>query len=92
MQVKHCCRLDLELVTVEDIGLKIENFASCTTNSGSDVNLKTVNYAKGHDITWDLCFAHQVCKACKYTVGTSTSPAASKITPPVRQFSRSRRM
>lgn len=66
--------------TIEDFGVTMEDFASCTTDSGSDVKAMAVNFAKQHGISWDWCFAHMVCKACEHAFGTSPSPAASKNT------------
>lgn len=56
----------------------MDDFASCTTDSGSDVKVMTVNFAKQHGILWDWCFTHQVSRAYEHACGTAACPAASK--------------
>lgn len=63
--------------TIEGFGVMMEDFASCTTNGGSNVSAMAVNFAKQHRISWDWCFAHILCTACEHAFSTVASPAAN---------------
>jgi len=63
--------------TFKDSRVSMEDFVSCTTDSGSDMMVMAVNVAKEQSILWDWCFANQVHKACEHAFGTGASPAAS---------------
>lgn len=63
---------------MEDFGLDVAKFASCTTDSGSDVKSMCVNHANRVGIKWDWCISHMANKACEHAFGTSADPAKSK--------------
>ena len=58
--------------------MKPEDFASCTTDSGSDIRAMCVNQARDFGIQWDWCTSHMVNKACEHAFCTSLDPAKSK--------------
>lgn len=64
--------------TTENVGVTMEDFASCTTGSGLDAKIMAVNYAKYHDVLWGWCFAHHVYKVGEHALGTAASLAAPK--------------
>ena len=64
--------------TLEEFDLKPEDFASCTTDSGSDIKAMCVNQARDFGIQWDWCTSHMVNKACEHAFGTSLDPTKSK--------------
>ena len=64
--------------TLNDFGLDGTDFASCTTDSGSDVNSMCLNHTNRVRIEWDWCVSHMANKACEHGFGTAADPAKSK--------------
>lgn len=60
---------------IEDFGLKVTDFASCTTDNESGVKSMCVNHARGTGILWDQCTSHMTSKAFEHAFGTSNDPA-----------------
>lgn len=65
--------------TLDEYGLKLENLAGGTTDSGPDVKAMCVNFLlKQRQISWDWCDCHLTCKAAENAFGTCADPAKSK--------------
>lgn len=63
---------------IAEFDLKVEDFASCTTDSAPDVKAMCVNLASKQGVEWDWCVGHLMSKACEHAFGTSAAPAGSK--------------
>ncbi|CAN0062988.1 unnamed protein product, partial [Sphacelaria rigidula] len=61
-----------------DFGLEVGDFASCTTDSGSNNKTMCVNHASRVGIEWDWCVSHMANKAREHGLGTAADPAKSK--------------
>jgi len=82
------CLWKIFQATIAEVGLTPADFASCTTDSGSDVKAMCVNLACEHykyvddpnarPLEWDWCNAHLVSKACEHAFGTCAAPAQTK--------------
>ena len=64
--------------TLEEFDLKPEDFASCTTDSGSDIKAMCVNQARDFGIQRDWCTSHMVNKAFEHAFETSLDLTKSK--------------
>lgn len=49
---------ELFYATIEEVDLKVTDFASCTTHSRSDVKSMCVNHQSKHKILWGCCASH----------------------------------
>ena len=63
---------------MKDVGVKPSDFASCTTDSGSDFESMCVNHASEYGILWDWCTSDMISKVFEHAFGTSAKPSNSK--------------
>lgn len=62
-----------------ECGIKLENLAGGTTDSGPDVKAMCINFLLAvYKIWWDWCSCHLADKAAEHAFGTSADPQKSK--------------
>lgn len=66
------------MATISDFGLRLGDFASCTTSGVSDVKSMCLEHAIPAGIPWDWCLLHMVDEVCECALGASAHPAQSR--------------
>lgn len=70
--------LKIFTATLQEYGVRVQDLASGTTDSGSDVKAMCVRGLHPRGIAWDWCVCHLACKAAENAFGTSADASKSK--------------